>query len=70
MKKSALEAALRASEARFSALTELAPALLWETDAAGKAFTLNSRWLDYTGQSLEQMQDAGWLDAIHPDDRD
>lgn len=63
------EAALRASEERFRALATLVPALLWETSADGSDVALNARWLDYTGQSVEETQGGGWLDAIHPDDR-
>ncbi|GHO45734.1 hypothetical protein KSX_38970 [Ktedonospora formicarum] len=29
----------------------------------------NQRWCDYTGMTLEQYQGDGWLQAIHPDDR-
>src|ERR1700674_5515914 len=28
----------------------------------------NRRWQDYTGQSREQSQGAGWEAAIHPED--
>ncbi len=27
-------------------------------------------WLDYTGQSAEECRDMGWLNALHPDDRE
>ena len=27
-------------------------------------------WSEFTGQSFEEIQDAGWLEAIHPDDRE
>lgn len=61
---------LRASEERFRALGELVPALLWQTDASGDTVTLNLRWLEHTGQTLEETQNGGWLDVIHPDDRE
>ncbi len=64
-----VEAGLRASEARFRALTELAPALLWETDAGGAAVAFNRRWSEYTGQTQADTQAGGWLAAVHPDDR-
>jgi PAS domain S-box-containing protein len=64
-----LEDRLSESESRFRAVTELAPALLWETDPPGGHVALNARWLEYTGQSHAQTQQFGWLDAIHPDDR-
>ncbi|HVG49695.1 MAG TPA: PAS domain S-box protein [Rubellimicrobium sp.] len=60
---------LRASEARSRALGELVPALLWQTDASGDQVTLNPRWLEHTGQTLEETQNGGWLDVVHPEDR-
>lgn len=61
--------ALRDSEARFRAVVSLVPVLLWRSDAGGTHNSANQPWLDYTGQSLEQSQSSGWLDAIHPDDQ-
>ena len=63
------EAELRESEARARTLADLAPTLLWEVDAAGAEVSLNPRWREYTGQSLDETQRGGWLAAIHPDDR-
>jgi two-component system, chemotaxis family, CheB/CheR fusion protein len=64
------EEALRDSEARLQAVTNLVPDLLWSNDADGRPDWYNQRWLDYTGQTFEQARGSGWLDAIHPDDRD
>jgi PAS domain S-box-containing protein len=64
-----VEEQLRTSEERFRALAELVPALLWQTDASGREVTVNSRWLEYTGQTSEETQHRGWLKAIHPEDR-
>jgi PAS domain S-box-containing protein len=64
------EKALRQSEARLRTLAELAPVLLWETDAEGRTVSRNQRWLEYTGQTVEESQRDGWLSAIHPDDRE
>jgi PAS domain S-box-containing protein len=61
--------ALRQSEARFRTMAELSPALLWEIDSAGVQVSLNSSWMEYTGQPLQETQSRGWLRAIHPDDR-
>ncbi|HEV3435983.1 MAG TPA: PAS domain S-box protein, partial [Gemmata sp.] len=61
---------LRASEVRYRTLTEAIPQLVWNTTPDGLASYFNKRWLDYTGLSLEQSQGWGWMDAIHPDDRD
>ena len=63
------EEALRDSEARLQAVTNLVPDLLWSNDESGETDWVNQRGLDYTGQTFEQTRGFGWLDAIHPDDR-
>src|SRR5580704_10433715 len=44
------------------------PALAWSSAPDGSVDFVNRRWLDYTGQSREQSQGAGWETAIHPED--
>jgi PAS domain S-box-containing protein len=63
------EAHLQASEARFETIANLVPDFLWESEPNGFNTWCNQRWLDYTGQTLEQALGRGWLEAIHPDDR-
>lgn len=64
------EQALRVSEARFRAVANLVPDLLWESEPDGSTTWYNGRWLEYTGQTTEQALGWGWTDAIHPADRD
>ena len=64
------EEALRDSEARLQAVTNLVPDLLWSNDANGQTDWVNQRWPDYTGQTAAQSLGFGWLDAVHPDDRE
>lgn len=64
------QADLRASDARFRAVANLVPDLLWESRPDGFTTWLNQRWLDYTGQTFEQATGWGWTDAIHEADRD
>ena len=61
---------LRGSEARFRAVSNLVPDLLFSTDAAGQLRWCNERWLDYTGQTVAQAQGNGWVDIVHPEDRE
>src|SRR5262249_44693614 len=42
---------------------------LWSVDSLGTAVTYNQRWHDYTGESVKDSQDYGWLRAVHPADR-
>ncbi|HVE71554.1 MAG TPA: CheR family methyltransferase [Thermoanaerobaculia bacterium] len=63
------EEALRDSEARLQAVANVVRDLMWSNDASGAADWYNPRWLEYTGQSLENARGYGWLEAVHPEDR-
>ncbi|MBI1279868.1 MAG: PAS domain S-box protein [Anaerolineaceae bacterium] len=62
------EAALRASEARFHSLVDLAPVGIIQTDAQGKRVFCNSRWCEMTGITLEQALSDENYDTIYPED--
>jgi PAS domain S-box-containing protein len=64
------EETLRESEARFRAIADLVPDLLWENDADGTPTWYNRRLLEYTGPLPLHASKRDWLDVIHPDDRD
>src|SRR6267142_1122734 len=46
------------------------PGLAWTALPDGRAEFLNRRWLDYTGLTAEQAADLGWIEVVHPDDRE
>ncbi|MGP1387743.1 MAG: ATP-binding protein [Thainema sp.] len=58
------------AEARTQSIANLVPDLLWDSEPNGSTNWYNQRWMDYTGQSFEQATGWGWIDAIHPDDRE
>ena len=64
------EAALRESEARFRDIADATPVLIWISDVDKTCIWFNSRWLAFTGRSIEQETGYGWIDGIHPDDLD
>jgi PAS domain S-box-containing protein len=64
------EDALRASEHRFRTFADTAPAMLWVTEADGACSYLSRGWHEYTGQTEAQGLGYGWLDAVHPAERD
>ena len=47
---------------------EALPQVVWTTDSEGQALYFNRQWYQYTGSTPEKSLQAGWLDAIHPDD--
>lgn len=64
------EAALRESEQRLQSIANLVPDLLWESQSDGAMSWFNQRWMEYTGQHGEQGNSRGWVEAIHPVDRE
>ena len=62
------EAALRESEEKFRTLAEAAPAMVWTCRPDGYVTYINRRWVEYTGQSLEEYQGDGWSTTVHPED--
>src|SRR5690606_24329088 len=63
------EQALRLSEARFRAIADLVPDLLWRSDAGGATSWYNQRWLEYTGREVEKAAEFAWMEVIHPSER-
>ncbi len=64
------EAALRHREGELRHIVDDAPLILWITDARGGCLYLTRRWHELTGQTESEALGGGWLDAVHPDDRD
>jgi PAS domain S-box-containing protein len=64
------EDALRQSEERFRKLANSVPAFVWTATPEGQVNYVNDPWYAYSGLGREQTAGFGWLDAIHPDDRD
>jgi two-component system CheB/CheR fusion protein len=56
-------------ERRCEALMRILTSIVWVTDEEGRFTTAQSLWSDYTGQSWTEQKDFGWLNAVHPADR-
>jgi PAS domain S-box-containing protein len=63
------ERELRDSEAEFRALAESMPQVVWVAKPDGENVYFNRRWVEYTGQTLEESYGDGWIRPFHPDDR-
>ncbi|WP_461413409.1 PAS domain-containing sensor histidine kinase [Gemmatimonas sp.] len=55
---------------QFQQLAETVPNLLWTCRGDGPCTYLSAQWVAYTGRPAAEQLGYGWLDAIHPDDRD
>lgn len=62
------EANLRESDARFRALADAAPALIWINGPQGAEF-VNRTYLEFLGANPRDIQAYEWAQFVHPDDR-
>jgi PAS domain S-box-containing protein len=62
--------ALEASERRFRTLVEGIPQLVWSARDGGEWTWSSPQWSEFTGLSVKESKGWGWLDAIHPEDRE
>ncbi len=58
------------AERQLRVFVEGVPQLLWRSRDKGDWTWASPQWLAFTGQSQEQSHTSGWLDAVHPEDRD
>jgi two-component system sensor kinase FixL len=61
--------ALAASEARYRAIANALPAIVWTARADGGRDFFNDRWAQFTGALLADSEGWGWLERVHPRDR-
>lgn len=59
-----------ASELRLRTLATTTSAVLWHTSPDGSVTRENPSWEAFTGQHRAGYSGWGWLDAIHPEDRE
>jgi two-component system, cell cycle sensor histidine kinase and response regulator CckA len=66
----AAQAALQRSEARYRSLALASASIVWLSDANGVFRGDGTTWARYTGQTEAEYSGWGWLEAIHPEDRE
>jgi PAS domain S-box-containing protein len=64
------EKALIDSEKRYHKLAEISPVGIFRTDETGVTTYVNPRWCEISGLSADKAFGYGWLNAVHPDDRE
>jgi two-component system sensor histidine kinase VicK len=58
------------SEARFRAMAEGSGILIAVGDESSNATYFSKAWTDLTGRSMKELLQFGWVDLVHPEDRD
>ena len=64
------EQAMRDSQARFRTLAVHSPAGIFQCDRQANCLFVNNRYLAIAGVSEGETEGRGWLDTLHPLDRD
>lgn len=54
---------------RFRLLADQAPFMVWFSGSDGQCTFVNRPWLAFRGRTLDQEAGNGWVDGVHPDDR-
>ena len=64
-----MSVALQESEARFRAMADGAPVLIWSAEPDGNRTFFNRQWLEFTGHTLPDILGDKWIADLHPDDQ-
>jgi hypothetical protein len=64
------ESALQMREHELLCIIDTIPSMLWSTSPTGESTHLSQRFREYWGTSFEGIADRGWVNLIHPDDRE
>lgn len=62
--------ALQKSEHRLHSLLHALPVGVFYLDADGKCTYVNNRWCEMSGMTSEEALGSGWMQVLHPDDRE
>ncbi|WMJ74056.1 PAS domain-containing sensor histidine kinase [Cytophagaceae bacterium ABcell3] len=62
------EKALSESEARYKAMTEGLPLMVWTALPNGEVNYYNKKWAEYTGLIKGEGLEQGWHQVVHPND--
>ncbi|MBW4575973.1 MAG: response regulator [Aphanothece sp. CMT-3BRIN-NPC111] len=65
----AVNAELKTSEERFRSLSACSPVGIFLSDITGRCTYTNPRCQAICGFTLEESLEAGWLQSVHPEDR-
>lgn len=61
---------MRLSERRYRSLVSATAAIVWVAAEDGRIIEQLPMWENFTGQKYADYRDFGWLNALHPDDRE
>jgi PAS domain S-box-containing protein len=60
--------AITTNDAQSHNIADHSPIMIWVSSPDGRGVWVNRQWREFTGQTLEDALDDGWLAAVHPED--
>jgi PAS domain S-box-containing protein len=61
---------VKKSEALFRSLASNAQVAIFSSDNEGMVNYVNDEWMKYSGMTFKEAMGSGWINAIHPEDKD
>lgn len=62
--------AVRLGEERYRSLATATTQVIWTTDPQGHVVDDMPSWRTFTGQAVEEILGWGWIQSLHPEDRE
>ena len=53
---------------QLTTIANIAPAIVWITDAGKGCTFVNDRWIEFSGRTRDEELGFGWVSEMHPDD--
>ena len=61
---------IKESEVRFRLLADSMPQFIWTSTPEGNLNYFNQSVFDYSGLTIEEVNQDGWIQIVHPDERE
>ena len=61
---------LTESDELFQLLVDASAQIVWVATSDGKIVEDSPSWREFTGQTFDEWKESGWVNAIHPEDRE